>query len=285
MAAAKAAQIDREEPSPNGPKQMVSSLHRAVRLQDAVIVALQQWLAALSQSDRYRRLQRDLAQLFRDQEALADRTREVGRRTLTFDLRDLPPGDAADLAAAADRQIELAQRLDRLLDSMPPLSDEALDEARRLAVGEQMLRTAEQIRQNEVGQAAAGQKQIAAALRKLSEMLFGRGGEAATSTSPGSMQPPDAAEHSPMRPNASGDGHQGRTSAEGGSPGSPGGEPVPHAPQEDIRSLLKRFWGQLPPQERGQVRQWAVEDLPPKYEALIEEYYRRLSEQEAREKR
>jgi hypothetical protein len=49
--------------------------------------------------------------------------------------------------------------------------------------------------------------------------------------------------------------------------------------------LLSRFWGQLPPHQRGPAQQWAVEDFPPKYEALIEAYYRRLSEQEARDKR
>ena len=286
LAAAKTAQIDRERPGGDGPKRVAALLRRAAGQQDRVIEALRQWLAALGQFDRLRRWQRNLEQLRRDQVALADRTRQVGRRTLTRDLGDLSPVDGAELAAAADRQLELAERFDRLVDSMGSVSNEVLAEARRMAIGEQMGRTAEAIRQNQLGQASTGQKQIVADLRKLSEMLSGRGEEKAASQLPDAAQsadPSPAASHPQKTSQA---GRQDSSAGPGSTPGSPpGGRSDRAAPRDDIRELLTRFWGQLPPHERGPVQQWAVEDFPPKYQALIEAYYRRLAEQQAAERR
>ena len=98
------------------------------------------------------------------------------------ELRDLAPPDAADLKIAAGRQLELARMLDRLLQEMDqagtllrqsdPLAAElvadALGEARRLAIAAEMRNAGDQIRQNQIGQATAGQEQIARACRKCS---------------------------------------------------------------------------------------------------------------------
>ena len=231
-------------------------------------------------------MQRDLARLLRDQEALADHTREVGRRTLTLDLRDLPPRDAADLAAAADRQLELAQSLDRSVGRDGAVERRSRStEARRLAVGEQMRRTAEQIRQNEVGHAAAGQKQIAAALRTLSEMLAGRAGETAEANP--AMKQCFARRRADSRSKT---GCLPWQSAR--RPGRSAWRRVRRAASLSRRRLRKTFGpcssgfgANCRNIERGQVQQWAVEDFPPKYEAMIEEYYRRLSEQKGEGKR
>ena len=230
LAAVKTARIDRQLPGSDARQRVSAALQQAAGLQDRAIEALKQWLAALSQSDEYGRLQRDLGRLRRDQDALTGRTREVGRRTLTLDPGDVPPGDAVELAAAADRQLELADRLDRLLDSLGSLSDEMRDEARRTAVGEQMRRTAEEIRQNQLGQASAGQKQIAADLRCVSELLSGRAEETADSHSPGSKQSADCAAHrrEPSAPIARGRpgcpaGRQGRGGRHAGVAGRPAG--------------------------------------------------------------
>jgi hypothetical protein len=293
--AVKTAQIDLEEPAArgtparsasdgepvgDGPGQVSASLRRAVGGQDRVIETFEQWLAVLNQADQFGRLRRDLERLRRQQDAVADRTRAIGRRTLTFELRDLPPEAVAELTAAADRQRELSEGFDRLLEPMASLNDALRDEARRLAVGDQMRRTAEEIRQNRIGQASVGQRQIAAALRALAEMLAARTAETADSPSTGpSSQPGGDSRTSRNRqsesPPAATGGQSGNKAAQGGGSAAPNGQSVA---TEDIRSLLNRFWGQLPPAQRAGVQQWAVEDFPPEFRSLIEAYYRRLAE-------
>ena len=49
---------------------------------------------------------------------------------------------------------------------------------------------------------------------------------------------------------------------------------------EKMKSLLKEdIWGELPPKDREQMLQLSPEQFLPKYELLIEEYYKRLAEQ------
>ena len=104
------------------------------------------------------------------------------------ELRDLAPQDAADLKIAADRQLELARLFDRLLQEMDqagaqlrqsdPLAAElvadALGAARRLAIAAEMRSAGDQIRQNQIGEAAAGQEQIAKSLQEVLDVLSNR---------------------------------------------------------------------------------------------------------------
>ena len=241
----KTAEIDRETPGSDARQRVTAALGRAAVQQDRVIEALQQWLAALSQSDQSGRLQRDLDRLRRDQEALNGRTRAVGRRTLTLDPADVPPGDAAELAAAANRQLELADRLDRLLEAMGSFNEELLDQARRLAVGDQMRRTAEEIRQNQLGHASGGQKQIAAALRTIAEMLAraGRRNGRFTALRFDAIGQLAAPRRQPFAaiPGCRPRRRAGRQSGDGRHAGVTGRPAGPAAPKEDIRSLLSRF--------------------------------------------
>ena len=46
-----------------------------------------------------------------------------------------------------------------------------------------------------------------------------------------------------------------------------------------MRAEMKRLWGELPEQVRQQMQELPAEDFPPKYESLIEEYFRRLAEE------
>ncbi len=209
-AAVKTAQVDREGqggagdspnscPSENGtvpfrvsPATAVASAEKSLEAvaerQDAIVAALERQIERLGRWDAYRRLHRDVAQLLRDQEDAAHRASEVGRRTLTRELRDLSPQDVADLHAAAARQLELARLLDRVLQkadqgavelrkSDPLAADfvaDALDEARRLAISGQMRDAGAQIQQNHIGQAAAAQEQIARDLQEVLDILANR---------------------------------------------------------------------------------------------------------------
>jgi len=128
--------------------------------------------------------------LLHDQEDLATRTSEVGRKTFMRDLRDLEPQDAVDLKSVAGRQYELARLLDRLLHEMDEMgrqmhqndpetaatAADVLDIARRLAVSGQMNGVGGQIQKNQIGQASAGQKQIVRDLRKIVDALSRQAG-------------------------------------------------------------------------------------------------------------
>jgi hypothetical protein len=47
----------------------------------------------------------------------------------------------------------------------------------------------------------------------------------------------------------------------------------------DVKDLLRRFWGHLPDKLRDQMQASLSEQFLPKYERLIEEYYKRLAEE------
>jgi hypothetical protein len=167
---------------------VVASLAAVGKHQDAVIASLEQLLGQLAQWDNYRRFHREIGQLFRDEEEVTRRTSEVGRRTLTRELRDLSPQEAADLKVVAGRQLELARLLDRALQEMDKAGGElrqndrlaaktvadALEEARRSALSGQMRTAGGQIQQNQIGQAAAAQKQIVENLQEVLDILANR---------------------------------------------------------------------------------------------------------------
>lgn len=52
--------------------------------------------------------------------------------------------------------------------------------------------------------------------------------------------------------------------------------------EEDLDELVKQVWGHLPEKIRGQMQNVGVEDFLPKYEKLIEDYYKRLAEEQPR---
>jgi hypothetical protein len=47
----------------------------------------------------------------------------------------------------------------------------------------------------------------------------------------------------------------------------------------DVKDLLRRIWGHLPEKLRGEMQASLSEQFLPKYERLIEEYYKRLAEE------
>ena len=48
---------------------------------------------------------------------------------------------------------------------------------------------------------------------------------------------------------------------------------------EALEALVKQVWGHLPDRARQEMQNAAVEDFLPKYQQVIEDYYRRLAEQ------
>ena len=48
---------------------------------------------------------------------------------------------------------------------------------------------------------------------------------------------------------------------------------------DEMKELIKSVWGELPETEREQMLEWAGDEFLPKYQLLIELYFRRLAEQ------
>jgi hypothetical protein len=82
---------------------------------------------------------------------------------------------------------------------------------------------------------------------------------------------------------------QGKKSGKGATPGEGAADAKVQdqhalgrrADMEQIRSIMKRLWGELPRRDRERLMQYPVEQFLPEYELMIEEYYKRLSEEDA----
>ena len=184
-----ASQPEGERAKPSGrPLPIGASLGEAGKHQDLVIASLQRLLDQLAEWDKYRRFHREISQLLQEQKDLRSSTTEVGRRTLSKELKDLLPQEVADLKILAGQQLELARRFDRIqqrmdraaveLSQSDPLAAEtvadALAEARRLAISGQMLSAGGQVERNRIGRATARQRQIAEDLQAVLDVLANR---------------------------------------------------------------------------------------------------------------
>jgi hypothetical protein len=188
--AVKAAQIRLQAATQGGASDATITvpLAAAGKSQEEVIAALERMLGQLAQWDNYRRFYREVAQLLHDQEATSQQTEEVGRHTLTKALEDLTPQQRTNLKVLSAGELEHSRRLDRILQEMQqaqtdlrqndPLAAEAiadaLAEAQRLGISGQMQSCGSQLAENQIGQAAARQKQIAQDLRDTLDILANR---------------------------------------------------------------------------------------------------------------
>jgi hypothetical protein len=171
--------------------ELAAALTTAGKNQDGVISTLENLIAQLSQPAAGRLFQRDLGQLLREEQETARQTAEVGRRTLAKELKELSPQDAAELRRLASRQFEHARLLEGILQDMQRAGDDlrqndhpeakriaaALAEAGRQNIGGQMWSCGENLRQNQLGQAAGRQKTIIGNLQEMLDILAGRRGE------------------------------------------------------------------------------------------------------------
>ena len=58
----------------------------------------------------------------------------------------------------------------------------------------------------------------------------------------------------------------------------PGNAGAQRPDMDAMKELIKRVWGELPAAQREQMLEWVGEEFLPKYEWLIEQYYKRLAE-------
>ena len=98
---------------------------------------------------------------------------------------------------------------------------------------------------------------------------------------PGSGQNQSTAPRGPIGPPKPNQGAAGTDSAKdptGSNPRPPGNGQGATTDLEQVKAVIKDIWGQLPPGIREQMLQSPPEEFLPKYERLIEQYFRRLAE-------
>ncbi|MBN2578481.1 MAG: hypothetical protein JXB10_05770 [Pirellulales bacterium] len=141
-----------------------------------------------------------------------------------------------------------------------------------LDVARRMFRIQERIAGAQTGPATqAEQQQVVEELDRLIRVTRKSccGGSPSPNRSPSSARNPT--DSSPAKPGS-------RPAVKAGprsSDKSPSGRPN----VDDVRAALKQHWGELPPQLRQQMLESATEEFMPKYQELLEEYYRRLAEE------
>lgn len=156
----------------------------------------------------------------------------------------------------------------------------AEDENPLLSVARRMREVERQIGRHESKQSTqAVQKQIVADL----DALIRQARKACKKCGPGGNQPPGVRPRRRIGPPGSksgaGDGKSGDGSATAGTRRSPGRGDARKVDMGQMRQLIKRLWGELPPSQREQMLQLPIEEFLPKYEWLTEEYFRRLSQE------
>ena len=167
---------------------VVERLQAAGQRQDEVIATLEGMLGALAEWDSYSRLAREIGQIRTDQTSLAEETEEL-RLKMVAGAADVPtPADRDTARKLSQRQLELARRLDKIqsrmeemlvrLEASDPLTAgtlaDALDVARRLAIGGRMREAAAELTEVKLGPARHTEQAAIDGLKQLLELLSSR---------------------------------------------------------------------------------------------------------------
>jgi TolA-binding protein len=166
----------------------------------------------------------------------------------------------------------------------PPAAtdDEDVDPLTRISRQMRTLeRRLETLRKEDAAQTRELQEQIVAELTQLIKQLEERQSSQQSSNS-ATPPPPGAAERKSVRQPGAGPGRgagEEKRAARESTERAGKSEKVPPS-AEELRGLMKDVWGQLPAHQREQMLQSPPEQFLPKYELLLEKYYRRLAEQE-----
>jgi hypothetical protein len=129
-------------------------------------------------------------------------------------------------------------------------------------------------------QAASVQKQV---VDQLDQLIAELSKQCQGGNCPPGDQPPSSAQQSQAKSsNSHGAAAKGQTAARDSTTrlNNAGGKSVDKA---DLEDLSKQLWGHLPQRTREKMMQSFSDEFLPKYEREIEEYYRRLSEEQKSE--
>jgi hypothetical protein len=211
--------------------------------------------------------------------------KDLGGATID-ELDPLPP--AGDKPQGKGEQPE--GPTDDKAGNLPPLLRERLESGGEAAVGDnpllavarRMHEVQGRIARNDAAQGTQDlQKQIVADLDKLirqAKKSCNKSGSSSSNPQQTAARQPVGPQSPQPKPGGKAGNAPATTSSERQGP-----DPVARkVDMEQMRAVIKRLWGELPQHEREQLLQLPDEEFLPKYELLIEEYFRRLSEEKGR---
>lgn len=186
--AVKDVQLSRSNGRPADAAQ--ESLSQAAKSQNNVVDSLSEIRRRLSTWRNRRDLSRSLNEIIAEQQAVNQAAAELGRQTMTRSLNELSEQERADLAKLREHQQLQANRLDEFRKRLEKTAEADADEAPtpdddqtlrdgvehldRHAIGGRMREAAEQLAQNNIGQAARSQQQVLEELQELNDVLSNR---------------------------------------------------------------------------------------------------------------
>jgi len=141
-----------------------------------------------------------------------------------------------------------------------------------------------QVVERQVGQADSGpqtqqrQKQIVDSLNELIKQARKVCQQAKPSDTPSQKVAPRQQVAQPRQDPSRGGQKRGSKPAHT-SNARPGQADAHHPNMGQMRAVLRRLWGKLPQRAREQMLELPVEQFLPKYELMIEEYFKRLAEE------
>jgi len=219
--------------------------------------------------------------------------RDADERSVDQQLRDELGGDLLegldDIPIDPDdldkKDAPVAPDEQKLLDELPDGEDIGQgpeDPITRIA--RQMRDAQRRIEQQEMSQETQElQQRIVAQLDALIQQLQ----QKRQSSASGSKQPSPSAQDI-KQPKQPGEGrpNQGQQQASNKPAAESterlGQENAPDSESAALEALVKQVWGHLPDRARQEVQNATVEDFLPKYQQIIEDYYRRLAEETSR---
>jgi len=127
------------------------------------------------------------------------------------------------------------------------------------------------------------QKQIVSELDQLIQSLEKQCQQGSGQSSGGKPQGNQQSQRSQVKPAGSQQGGEGATSAQPARDSTErlGPDQLERPDPKQLQGLLKDLWGQLPDKAREQMLQTSPEQFLPKYELMIEQYFKRLAEEQA----
>jgi len=167
----------------------------------------------------------------------------------------------------------LRERMQRELGS----AAEAEDGNPLLSVARRMRDAEDQIGRNNTGaDTQTLQKQIVSDLDRLIEQARKR----CKQCKPGNCKPGAQSVASRSSPKSPGQPKPGTGSdTPAATSNAEPGQATPQRPDmAEMQDVMKRLWGELPQRDREQMLQSPPEEFLPKYELMIEQYFRRLTE-------
>jgi len=146
-------------------------------------------------------------------------------------------------------------------------------------IGQSMIQVGRRMIQTDAGPATlALQKQIIADLDRLIDQVrksAGPGSASASNKDSSSAQ--DSSDSARYKPGMDDAQKLGANPATRNSAQVPVNSPTRKNDAQEMRTMIKDLWGELPGHVRGQVLQMPIEEFVPEYQELIEDYFRDLA--------